>query len=239
MKSNIRFIIGCVVIGATFALVGSWLVGRLWDRTKEKMVHQAQEFISAGERAAARAKVILTDFFQTTPKLIINHKEEAMSTPHAIAEFSVVERINEATFTWEHTWMGSTKRITVTGLYNAKYGFDLTEPFLIEFEPESERISAAMPPAKLLSVETIGDISFKSDSGMINWVNDEDRQGAINGFLARIREQAEANTELKQKAEEQVLIRLQELAQMNGQNIDFSIKQPLSSSTAPTKEDAD
>jgi hypothetical protein len=239
MKSNIRFIIGCIIIGATIVLVGSWLIGRFWDRTKETIAHQTQEIISAGERAAARAKVILTDFFQATPRLIINHKEEPMSTVNAIAEFSVVERINEATHTWEHTWMGSTKRITVTGLYNAKYGFDLTEPFLIEFEPESDRIATAMPPAKLLSVQIIGDVQFKSDSGIINWVNDEDRQGAINGFLSRIREQAEANIEMKQIAEEQVLVRLKELAQMNGQNIDFKIKQNAAPASAPTDNDAE
>lgn len=225
MKNSIRFFLACVLIGVTITLVGSWLVGRFWDRAKAQVAQQTQDYISAGERAAARAKAILTDFFQTTPKLVINHKEEAMSTPNAIAEFSVIERINEATHTWEHTWMGSTKRITVTGLYNAKYGFDLTEPFLINYEEASDRISAAMPPAKLLSVEVIGDISFKTDSGIINWVNDEDRQGAINGFLARIRDQAESNTEIKRTAEEQAIIRLQELARMNGQNIDFSVKQ--------------
>ncbi|MCS7062491.1 MAG: DUF4230 domain-containing protein [Methylacidiphilales bacterium] len=225
MKTSIRFLLASILIGITIIGGGYWIIQRLWQRTRDIATQQAQAFISAGERAAARAKRLLTDFFQVTPALIVNHKEEPFNSPRSIAEFSVVDRINEATHSWEHTWMGSTKRITVSGLYNAKYGFDLTEPFLIEYNETDESLSAAMPPAKLLSVEIIGELTFKSDSGIINWVNDEDRQNAINGFLARIREQAEANTELKRMAEEQVILRLRELAQMNGQKIDFKIKQ--------------
>ena len=77
-------------------------------------------------------------FTQTSPALELA----------VISQQTVVER-ETAT-----TWLGSTKRLRIRGVYNVKAGFDLQQPFSVRLSDEHPgKLSVRMPPAKILSVE--------------------------------------------------------------------------------------
>ena len=76
--------------------------------------------------------------------------------------------------------MHSTKEIKVTGTFDAKAGFDLKEKFTITIEDGKALV--VFPEPKLLSIEMLGDLEFKDENGIWNWINEDDRSEAINAF---------------------------------------------------------
>jgi hypothetical protein len=47
-----------------------------------------------------------------------------------------------------------------------------------------------LPEPKILSVESIGDITYRDENGIWNWVNTDDRTKATNAFLQDARNYA-------------------------------------------------
>jgi len=102
----------------------------------------------------------------------------------SIAELSTVEKPFEHTYSWESTWLGSTKRIKIKGLFIAKAGYDLTKPFSIDVSEDRQTIRATMPPAKLNSVEQTKVEVIQDEGGFWNNISPEERQNAMNALLA-------------------------------------------------------
>jgi hypothetical protein len=87
----------------------------------------------------------------------------------------------EHRYTWTNTWLTSTKQIFISGTFEAKAGFDLHQKFAIVLKEDKAIVT--LPEPKLLSVESKGDIRYRDESGVWNWISEDDRTKATNAFI--------------------------------------------------------
>ncbi len=137
------------------------------------------------------AKKLGEDFrkaFQFTPEISVNNTIVLhQQTP--VLELSVMTQNFEHRYVWVHSWLGSTKKIYITGTFDAKVGFDLHRKFSIKLQDEKAIIS--LPDPITLSVESRGDIEYRDENGIWNWIDIGDRTTATNAFIVDARRFAE------------------------------------------------
>ena len=75
-----------------------------------------------------------------------------------------------------------------------------------------------MPHAKILSVEQVGEITYHGEDATLNRVTDSDRTEILSNMHIAALKAAE-DSGLKLDAEKQVMQRLTDLMQHNGQNL--------------------
>jgi len=180
----------------------------------------------SAESAVDRVRDAFASVLQVTPKITIN--ERVVQTQTApIAELAVVTReesvslgFDEHKELWSYTLPLTEKKLTVSGVYRIKAGYDLREPFAVTIDPATNTITARMPPAKILSVEQAGDIDFKGEDSVLNRLSDAERTHAVNDLAAMARKAAEDST-LRHDADEQVQMRLRQLLAHNGARVDI------------------
>lgn len=137
------------------------------------------------------AKAIGKDFseaFQFTPEVKVRNTI-VLQQQTAILELAALSQNFQHRYSWRNSWMKSTKQIEITGSFEAKCGFDLKHRFSIALE--GEKIFVYLPPPKILSVESKGDMTFRDENGYWNWVNEEDRANAVNAFVTDARTYAQ------------------------------------------------
>lgn len=142
-------------------------------------------------RSYEGAKILADDFrtaFQFTPEIKVNNTV-VLNQQTPVMELSVLAQQFEHRYVWEHSWLGSTKRIFITGTFNAKVGYDLREKFSITLRDDKAIVS--LPAPRTLSVESQGDITYRDEQGIWNWVNTEDRTRATNAFIRDARRYAD------------------------------------------------
>lgn len=143
------------------------------------------------KRSYEAAKTIGEDFkkaFQTTPDITVNNTI-VLGEQKSAFELSVVSKTFQHQFEWNNTWMNSTKKIWISGSFIAKAGFDLNDNFTITLIDKKAIVN--LPPPKILSVESTGEIVYRDENGIWNWVNDLDRSTAANAFIADARKSIE------------------------------------------------
>ncbi len=177
--------------------------------------------------AGAFAKVL-----QVQPKVTVNHRV-ILSQTAPIAELAVVSKEELVTLRYiTHLEVMSVhipmteKTLTAEAAYLVKAGFDLREPFAVDISPISRDLRVAMPHAKILSVEQIGNLTYKGDDAVLNRVTDAERQDIINQLNLMARSDAEKST-LKADAEKQVAQRLNDLMRNNGGAMKIDWTEPL------------
>jgi hypothetical protein len=159
------------------------------------------------ERTYAGAKKIghdLQEIFHFTPEVKVNNTVVVQQQASVLELATLAQRFQHR-YVWTHTWVKSTKKITITGTYQAKVGFDLRKKFVIDIKDEKAIVKLPMP--QLLSLEPLGDIVFEDEHGIWNWVNAEDRSKAINAFHNNARTYAEKSEfieDAKVKLEDQL-----------------------------------
>jgi hypothetical protein len=170
------------------------------------------------DRKIAEVQEVFRGAFHAAPRLVVNHRT-AWGETSPIAELAVVEREGEFDEEWKQTFLHSTKKVFLHGRYRAKAGFDLTRDFSVRVE-RGGAVTVFLPPAKILSVENVGDIQVRGENGLLNWLTDADIQAALHEFRLRTAAEAE-NSTLKAEAEEEALKRLRDLAAQAGTPIRF------------------
>ena len=134
------------------------------------------------EKSYEGAKQIGQDIaaaFQVTPEITVNNTV-VLQQQSAILELATLSQKFRHQYDWTNTWLGSTKKINITGTFEAKAGFDLNKRFSIEIH-ESKAI-VTLPSPQLLSIEPQGDVKFMDENGVWNWVDAADRSKAMNAF---------------------------------------------------------
>ena len=116
------------------------------------------------------------------------------------------------------------KKLTAEATYRIKAGFDLREPFTVQIDPVSHDVRAQMPHAKILSVEQIGGPEYHGEDATLNHVTDEERTQLLADLNAAAHDAAEKSS-LKQDAEQQVVQRLNEIMNHNGQSLQIEWKE--------------
>lgn len=145
--------------------------------------------------------------FNFTPKVEVNNVI-VLQQQSGVFELSVLSQNFEHRYLWKNVWLGSTKRITITGSFNARVGFDLHKKFSIELRDGQAIVTLDEP--RVLSVESLGDIEYRDEQGIWNWVNTDDRNRATNAFIADARRYAE-RADFVNDAKLQMEQRLQEV----------------------------
>jgi hypothetical protein len=164
------------------------------------------------EKSYEAAKTLGKDFrnaFQFTPEIKVNNKI-ILNQQTPVLELSVLSQNFEHRYTWINSWMGSTKKINITGSFDTKVGFDLQQKFSITLTDDQAIV--LLPEPIVLSVESKGDIEYRDENGIWNWVDSEDRTKATNAFITdarRYAEQAAFVQEAKKGMEEKLQVLLQ------------------------------
>lgn len=143
------------------------------------------------QRAYKAAQTIGEDFrkaFQFTPEVVVE-KTVVLNQQTDVFELAVLSQNFEHRYTWTHSWLGSTKKINISGSFDAKVGYDLHQKFSVTITDDKAIITLAEP--KVLSVESKGDIQYRDENGIWNWVNINDRTEATNLFITDARKYAE------------------------------------------------
>ena len=203
--------LGICLVLVTAALLTLFVINRCTD---------------SAERAVDRVRDAFAAVLQVQPKITIN--ERVVQTQTApIAELAVVTHeelislgFDEHKEIWSYTLPLTEKKLSVSGTYRIKAGFDLREPFSVTIDPATHRIAATLPPARILSVEQVGDLSFQGEDSLLNRLSDEERTHAVNDLFALAKKAAETST-LPHDAEDQVRTRLDQLMAHNGGKVEI------------------
>jgi len=115
------------------------------DRTVDHVVDAFAKVFQVRPQITENQKVVFT---QTAPiaELAVVTKEEQVSL-----EFDISYQVLSETVPLTE------KKLSAQAVYRIKAGFDLREPFSVEIDPKTHEIHARLPPAKILSVEQVGD----------------------------------------------------------------------------------
>ena len=143
------------------------------------------------KRSYEGAKILGEDFrkaFQFTPEVKVNNTI-VLNQQASLLEVSVLSQNFEHRYVWQNSWLGSTKKIFITGTFNANVGFDLNKKFSITLRDDKAFIT--LPAPETLSVESRADIQYRDEQGIWNWVNIEDRTRATNAFISDARKYAD------------------------------------------------
>ena len=139
------------------------------------------------KRSYEGAKALGEDFrkaFQFTPEIKVNNTI-VLNQQTPVLELAVLSQRFEHRYVWENSWLGSTKKIFITGTFDAKVGFDLNNRFSIDLRDGKAFVS--VPEPKALSVESQGDMTYRDEQGIWNWVSVQDRTRATNAFISDAR----------------------------------------------------
>lgn len=183
------------------------------DHTIASVRNAFSKVLNVQPKVTVEQRVVLT---QTAPiaELAVVTKEELVAihlTSH-LEVLSVQVPLTE-------------KNLTAEATYRLKAGFDLREPFSVEIDPATHTIRATMPHAKILSVDPIGSLTYRGDDALLNRISDDERTTILNS-LNDAAHQAAENSSLKEDAEKQILQRLKELLEHNGQSFRIEWRGP-------------
>lgn len=191
MSRNIKLLIALLVVGTIAAYVIFVTIPTLMATRS----YQAAKTLGEDIRKA----------FQFTPEITVNNTI-VLNQQTSVFELSVLSQNFQHHYTWEHSWMGSTKKIFIVGSFDARVGFDLHQKFTIDLKDDKAYVTLPQPQA--LSVESLGDIIYRDEHGVWNWVNMENRARATNAFIRdarRYANQAAFIQDAKKEMEERLM----------------------------------
>jgi hypothetical protein len=142
------------------------------------------------QRSYDAARTLGEDFrkaFQFTPEIKVNNTI-VLNQQTPLLELSVLSQNFQHRYVWTNSWLGSTKKIFISGTFEAKAGFDLQKKFSISLQDGKAVVT--LPEPVVLSVESQGDIHYRDEQGVWNWVNTDDRIRVTNAFISDARRYA-------------------------------------------------
>lgn len=204
MFSN-RKIVLLIVLVATFTVAAYWIVvvipTRLAERTYEGARQIGRDF----------AKV-----FSFTPEVTVNSTVVLLQQSQVL-ELATLSQKFEHRYDWTNTRLGSTKKISITGGFEAKVGFDLRKKFSIEIH--DDKAIVYLPPPQLLSIQPLDNVTFRDESGYWNWINMDDRSQAMNAFTADARKYA-TSAGFTEAARESMVKQLTDILAAHGKTVE-------------------
>jgi len=173
MSRNLKLLIALIVI----ATIAAYVV----------LVFIPTQMAKRSYEAAKEVGEEIRKVFQFTPEIRVNNTI-VLNQQTSLFELAVLEQSFEHRYVWESSWLGSTKKIFISGTFQAKAGFDLHKKFSIVLRDEKAYVTLPAPQA--LSVESRGDIVYRDEQGIWNWVDLDDRTRATNAFIRDARRYA-------------------------------------------------
>ena len=184
---------------------------------------------SAVDHTIDHVRDAFNEVLRVQPQVTVNQRVVLTQTA-PIAELAVVTKEELVTLDLnEHLEVLSLqiplteKKLTAEATYRLKAGFDLSQPFAVVIDPVTHQVRAAMPHAKILSVEQVGDVTYRGEDAWLNRITDDERTQIMNSLNQTAHDTAEKSS-LKSEAEQQVTQRLNEIMSHNGQNLQIEWK---------------
>jgi hypothetical protein len=159
----------------------------------------------------------IATLFQVTPRITVNHTV-VLQQQTPVLELATLRQTFQHQYEWTNTWLGSTKKIMITGSFSAKAGVDLNKTFSINITDDKAVVT--LPAPQLLSLESAGDVQLRDESGIINWVHAEDRAKAMNAFSRDARKYADQAAFVTQ-AREEMEKKLTEILRRHGKEVEI------------------
>lgn len=160
---------------------------------------------------------------QFTPEVTIKNTT-VLEYEKEILELALVNRSFRHNYEWKNSWMGSTKNISISGMFEARVGFDLSRKFVLEITDDNAVLR--LDRAQLLSLTPSGEVTYRDENGIWNWVNNEERNAALNAFFTHARKNA-VTPELLVKAEKEMERRITEIMNGHGKQVSFEYSERL------------
>lgn len=159
----------------------------------------------------------ISSLFSFTPEITVNNTI-VLQQQTPILELATVSQRFQHQYDWTNTRLGSTKKISITGGFEAKAGFDLHKKFSIRID--EERATIYMPRPQLLSVTPLDNITFKDEHGYWNWVNMDDRAKAMNAFNADAKKYA-TEAQFVEQARNNMEKELKKILESHGKTVEI------------------
>jgi Protein of unknown function (DUF4230) len=149
------------------------------------------------ERLGKDLRAAFIDIAHLQPRIVINnHVYMEQTTP--VTELAVVSRRIEVEHEFLHTWVGSSKRVTLHGTFTAKAGFDLRQQVTIDMRPTE--ILIQFPHAQILGIEQTQVEVLMFENGFWNRISGSDLQNELS-ILPQLARQKAADSRLPEEAE--------------------------------------
>jgi hypothetical protein len=163
-------------------------------------------------------------FFHFTPQVTVN-ETVVVEQSAPIAELATISRTVFVETDWSHTWLHSTKRIVLRGVFEAKAGFDLHQPFTVAIQrdplasyPRRHAVTARMPHAKILSLQLNEYHVLRDEDGWWNRLSPADREDAFRILQEEAYSKAVGSGILKE-SEETIEQRIREIIGNQGGDV--------------------
>ena len=172
------------------------------------------------ERSYEGAKQIgrdISEVFHFTPQITVNNTV-VLQQQTPILELATLSQKFQHQFEWTNTRFGSTKKINITGSFEAKAGFNLNKKFAIEISDDKAVVT--LPQPQLLSIEPLNDVKFEDEDGYWNWVNMDDRSRAMNAFTGDAKKYAE-QAQFVSNAQKAMEDKLREILKLHGKEVEI------------------
>ena len=116
------------------------------------------------------------------PRVTVN-EQVVFEQARPVLELAVLERDLTVEHETESSWLGSTKRLRVRGVYHVKAGYDLRKDFTVDVSGrDAEVVRLQMPPPRVLSVELKRTEVLTMDNGLWNHLSKDELDTEINGL---------------------------------------------------------
>ena len=160
---------------------------------------------NAGYDLVKRAAKDISKALEFTPQVTIGH--ETVYGPAAqIEEITTASKDFTHTYTFEDSFLHSTKRLKIKGEFTAKAGFPV-DGFIMEVSEDGSKVTLRHKEPKLLSCELKKISIIDDENGWWNKLKPEHREDAQNELLRAARERA-LDDDLKATAIEKLKERL-------------------------------
>lgn len=144
--------------------------------------------VEAG-RTARGALEAVESILHVTPTVTVS-SYVARQTTIDIMELATVSKNFPQQYSFEHTLLGSTKKLVLRGDYSVKAGFDLRDRFAIQVDQKTGTIFADFPSPKVLSVQMNRYAVLEDEDGWWNALTPADREAAVNAMNEAARRSA-------------------------------------------------
>ena len=150
------------------------------------------------ERLGKNLRAAFVDIAHLQPRITINDRVYMEQTT-PVSELVVLSRRIEVEHELLHTWVGSSKRVKLHGIFVAKAGFDLRKGLSIDIRPNE--IMVQLPHAQILGVEQQQVDVLAFENGLWNRISGQDVQSEFS-VLPELAWKKAAESELPAEAEE-------------------------------------
>jgi len=149
------------------------------------------------ERLGKDLRAGFIDIAHLQPRITINNRVYVEQTA-PVSELVVVSRGIEVEHEFLHSWVGSSKRVKLHGMFTAKAGFDLRQHVTIDIRPTE--ILVELPHAQILGIKQNQVDVLAFENGLWNRISGADVQSELS-ILPQLARQKAAESGLPEEAE--------------------------------------